>query len=220
MKNKNLFLADIPIIMGVIIAEYIVFSKKGNLTMDNIGVIVALIGVAGTLTAHFFQFKKDSNKISEVKSDTSNMLPKVDNIAEKTTDIRGYIADDIKPSLQTIVSKQEINNATNLQVSSDIREVLEDVKYRKRLSEEYNGMLNRDTMISGIDEIYSTNAALKNKIKELREKERELSIKLRSTEQKLDETIEQKVLLQQKLAEYEKNTEREIKRDIDDDFEL
>ena len=58
------------------------------------------------------------------------MLPKVDNIAEKTTDIRGYIADDIKPSLQTIVSRQETNNATNLQVSSDIREVLEDVKYR------------------------------------------------------------------------------------------
>lgn len=105
-------------------------------------------------------------------------------------------------------------------MSSDIKEVLEDVKYRKRLSEEYNGMLNRDTIISGIDEMYSTNAALKNKIKELREKECELSIKLRSTEQKLDETIKQKALLQQKLAEYEKNTEREIKRDIDDDFEL
>ena len=220
MKNKNLFLADIPIIMCVIIAEYMVFSKKENLTMDNIGLIIALIGVAGTLIAHFFQFKKDSNKISEVKSDTSNMLPKVDNIAEKTTDIRGYIADDIKPSLQTIVSRQETNNATNLQVSSDIREVLEDVKYRKRLSAEYNGMFNRDIMISGIDEIYSTNAALKNKIEELRKTEHELSIKLRSTEQKLNKTIKQNSVLQQKLAKYEKNVEPEIIRDIDNDFEL
>lgn len=75
-------------------------------------------------------------------------------------------------------------------------------------------------MISGIDEIYSTNAALKNKIEELRKTEHELSIKLRSTEQKLNKTIKQNSVLQQKLAKYEKNIEPEIIRDIDNDFEL
>lgn len=164
---RKLLKINLPITIGLITALVVIYKGDNNSTANYIGLIVALITVAGSIPANFFQYQKDSSTIGTVKSDTSNMVPKVDIINENTKNINKYVAEDIKANLK------DITNITEKIFSDreDIRLIAKDVKYRQRLSREYKGMTTRDGLINGIDELYERNAALSIR---LEEKEREI----------------------------------------------
>ena len=159
---KKLMKMNLPLIIGLITALVVIYKGENNIMTNYIGLIIALITVAGSILANFFQYRKDSNTIGTVKSDTSNMLPKVDTINENTKEINKYIVDDVKGSLQDIINIGNKIHENNV----DIKLIADDVKFRQRLSSEYKGVTTRDTLISGIDEVYTNNSVLQEIIKE------------------------------------------------------
>lgn len=211
---KKLMKMNLPLIIGLITALVVIYKGENNIMTNYIGLIIALITVAGSILANFFQYRKDSNTIGTVKSDTSNMLPKVDTINENTKEINKYIVDDVKVSLQDIINIGNKIHENNV----DIKLIADDVKFRQRLSSEYKGVTTRDTLISGIDEVYTNNSVLQEIIKEKDKSILELSRSIKSMKQENEllnkENINLKSLIRKLEEEKEQTNEKE------DDFEL
>lgn len=211
---KKLMKMNLPLIIGLITALVVIYKGENNIMTNYIGLIIALITVAGSILANFFQYRKDSNTIGTVKSDTSNMLPKVDTINENTKEINKYIVDDVKGSLQDIINignKIHENNA-------DIKLIADDVKFRQRLSSEYKGVTTRDTLISGIDEVYTNNSVLQEIIKEKDKSILELSRSIKSMKQENELLNKENINLKSQIRKLEE--EKEQTNEKEDDFEL
>ncbi len=188
---KKLMKMNLPLIIGLITELVVIYKGENNIMTNYIGlkialITVALITVAGSILANFFQYRKDSNTIGTVKSDTSNMLPKVDTINENTKEINKYIADD--------------------------------VKFRQRLSSEYKGVTTRDTLISGIDEVYTNNSVLQEIIKEKDKSILELSRSIKSMKQENELLNKENINLKSQIRKLEE--EKEQTNEKEDDFEL
>lgn len=211
---KKLMKMNLPLIIGLITALVVIYKGENNIMTNYIGLIIALITVAGSILANFFQYRKDSNTIGTVKSDTSNMLPKVDTINENTKEINKYIVDDVKGSLQDIINIGNKIRENNV----DIKLIADDVKFRQRLSSEYKGVTTRDTLISGIDEVYTNNSVLQEIIKEKDKSILELSRSIRSMKQENELLNKENINLKSQIRKLEE--EKEQTNEKEDDFEL
>lgn len=211
---KKLMKINLPIIIGLITALVVIYKGENNIMTNYIGLIIALITVAGSILANFFQYRKDSNTIGTVKSDTSNMLPKVDTINENTKEINKYIVDDVKVSLQDIINIGNKIHENNV----DIKLIADDVKFRQRLSSEYKGVTTRDTLISGIDEVYTNNSVLQEIIKEKDKSILELSRSIKSMKQENELLNKENINLKSQIRKLEE--EKEQTNEKEDDFEL
>ena len=210
---------NLPLIIGLITALVVIYKGENNIMTNYIGlkialITVALITVAGSILANFFQYRKDSNTIGTVKSDTSNMLPKVDTINENTKEINKYIVDDVKGSLQDIINIGNKIHENNV----DIKLIADDVKFRQRLSSEYKGVTTRDTLISGIDEVYTNNSVLQEIIKEKDKSILELSRSIKSMKQENELLNKENINLKSQIRKLEE--EKEQTNEKEDDFEL
>ena len=211
---KKLMKMNLPLIIGLITELVVIYKGKNNIMTNYIGLIIALITVAGSILANFFQYRKDSNTIGTVKSDTSNMLPKVDTINENTKEINKYIVDDVKVSLQDIINIGNKIHENNV----DIKLIADDVKFRQRLSSEYKGVTTRDTLISGIDEVYTNNSVLQEIIKEKDKSILELSRSIKSMKQENELLNKENINLKSQIRKLEE--EKEQTNEKEDDFEL
>lgn len=216
---KKLMKMNLPLIIGLITALVVIYKGENNIMTNYIGlkialITVALITVAGSILANFFQYRKDSNTIGTVKSDTSNMLPKVDTINENTKEINKYIVDDVKGSLQDIINIGNKIHENNV----DIKLIADDVKFRQRLSSEYKGVTTRDTLISGIDEVYTNNSVLQEIIKEKDKSILELSRSIKSMKQENELLNKENINLKSQIRKLEE--EKEQTNEKEDDFEL
>mgnify|MGYP000929736374 CR=1 FL=1 len=211
---KKLMKMNLPLIIGLITALVVIYKGENNIMTNYIGLIIALITVAGSILANFFQYRKDSNTIGTVKSDTSNMLPKVDTINENTKEINKYIVDDVKGSLQDIINIGNKIHENNV----DIKLIADDVKFRQRLSSEYKGVTTRDTLISGIDEVYTNNSVLQEIIKEKDKSILELSRSIKSMKQENELLNKENINLKSQIRKLEENKEQTNEKE--DDFEL
>lgn len=211
---KKLMKMNLPLIIGLITALVVIYKGENNIMTNYIGLIIALITVAGSILANFFQYRKDSNTIGTVKSDTSNMLPKVDTINENTKEINKYIVDDVKGSLQDIINIGNKIHENNV----DIKLIADDVKFRQRLSSEYKGVTTRDTLISGIDEVYTNNSVLQEIIKEKDKSILELSRSIKSMKQENELLNKENINLKSQIRKLE--DEKEQTNEKEDDFEL
>lgn len=211
---KKLMKMNLPLIIGLITALVVIYKGENNIMTNYIGLIIALITVAGSILANFFQYRKDSNTIGTVKSDTSNMLPKVDTINENTKEINKYIVDDVKVSLQDIINIGNKIHENNV----DIKLIADDVKFRQRLSSEYKGVTTRDTLISGIDEVYTNNSVLQEIIKEKDKSILELSRSIKSMKQENELLNKENINLKSQIRKMEE--EKEQTNEKEDDFEL
>lgn len=133
-KSKVAFF---PLVIGCIIS--ILLITKGE-KMENawwVGILVGLISVAGAILVALFQFKKDSNTIGSVKSDTV-LIP---NIVDDAKRSREVICEEILPKFKD--SEGFIKQ---------INEIAKEVDYRKRLSQEssYISSQTSDTLITSI----------------------------------------------------------------------
>lgn len=55
-------------------------------------------------------------------------------------------------------------------LTADVAFVADEIRYRKRIDDEYRGQVSKDMMQSGIDFLYEENAQLTQKLKEQKEK--------------------------------------------------
>lgn len=139
---------------------------------------VALISVAGGIWAQVVQFKKDSGAISDVKADTSEIKPTVNNINKNVEKVKDEVIEKVVPRM----SKLE-----------GIDLLVEDYKYREKLKNEKSAACSRDILQGSIDLLFAENARLTNEVRverernfELESENRRLKDKLRSYERSHD----------------------------------
>ena len=137
---------------------YIYVSLEGTAmsTEGTIAIVVALIGVAGGIWVQIVQFKKDSGKISSIKSDTQEMKPTINNIDDNVKTMQKDVMRDLTPKIDRITG-----------IESDTRVLVDELNYQKRLKSELSGKaLNKDYFIGKINELYEENARLSMQLKE------------------------------------------------------
>jgi DNA integrity scanning protein DisA with diadenylate cyclase activity len=169
-------LNNLPIIIGCILGLLIVYKGGNEMGNSGWGIVIALIGVAGTLLMHFFQFRKDSNTIGKVKEDTSTMIPEVNNIDENTKKIRDQVIERMVPSLDQL-----------METKSGVAALVDELKYQKRLKYEMSPYIhNMDSLISGIQNVYEENAKLSSELKEEKLLSQRLTLENINLRQELD----------------------------------
>lgn len=169
LKTPNCY-----IILSIILAYAILFigfyKEENNMTAATITALsaigVALLGAASGIWTQVVQFKKDAQRIdgvndtaSSVKSDTSDMKPRVCNIEENVKDIR-------KEVMEHLASKyNQLDGITSL---------VNEMEYQKRRQNEISSsLLSPDYFIDGIKNVYDENARLNEQVKAL---EREVAV--------------------------------------------
>lgn len=144
------------------IAAWIILYLEGY-TMD-VGITIALIGIAGGIWAQVIQFKKDAQRIDgvnktagEVKSDTSEIKPKVENIERSTNIIREDITRTVLPKVERLDN-----------IGSNVSELLEAKHVEDALKQKVSvAVTNPDYIQSAVKLIYEKNAALEGRVSEL-----------------------------------------------------
>ena len=169
-KTRSLLMINLPIILCTIIAEIIVFTKGEEKMLDYTAILVAIVGVLGTLIATYLQLKKDTNKLLEVKSDTAHMSPQIDNINETTKDTNKYLTRTIDKKIDDLMKSNDDISADGRKMSEEIQFMAEELRYKKRIDSKYLGQVSKEMIQSGIETLYEENVRLTVKLKEYEEK--------------------------------------------------
>ena len=180
-SNENCILDSVlvtaPVIIGAVIGEYIIYKDGGDM---NTSIVVALIGVAGAVIGNIFILLRDRNAISRIDSKSSEIEPITKTIKEKTDKISDYTVEKIYPDMKSMYVNQE-------KVAKLVGDIHEDVRYRQRLNKEYAGSLSKDIMVTGIEDVYSENANLVDRVRELESFNNNLKVQLEIKEEKMIE---------------------------------
>lgn len=134
-----------------------------------------------------FNFRSGNKRIDEIGNDTKVILPKTANIEKNVEkyleDTNRCITTDIKKTVEDIYDIAD----------SDLKILVDEVNYKKRLKDEYANTFLRDNVVANIDKLYEENALFSNRIKELE--------------------IENKMLVE-KVYKYQKLYEEERKKNV------
>ena len=204
-SNENCILDSVlvtaPVIIGAVIGGYIIYKDDGDV---NTGIVVALIGVAGAVIGNIFILLRDSNAISRIFSKSSEIEPVTKTIKEKTDKISDYTVEKIYPDMKSMHVNQE-------KVAKLVGDIHEDVRYRQRLSKEYAGSLSKDIMVTGIEDVYSENANLVDKVRELESFNNNLKVQLEIKEEEIRKLKKYNIKLENSMNKYrEKDHDVEI----------
>lgn len=207
-SNENCILNSVlvtaPVIIGAVIGEYIIYKDGGDM---NTGIVVALIGVAGVAGAvigNIFILLRDRNAISRIDSKSSEIEPVTKTIKEKTDKISDYTVEKIYPDMKSMHVNQE-------KVAKLVGDIHEDVRYRQRLNKEYAGSLSKDIMVTGIEDVYSENANLVDRVRELESFNNNLKVQLEIKEEEIRKLKKYNIKLENSINKYrEKDHDVEI----------
>ena len=204
-SNENCILDSVlvtaPVIIGAVIGEYIIYKDGVDM---NTGIVVALIGVAGAIIGNIFILLRDRNAISRIDSKSSEIEPVTKIIKEKTDKISDYTVEKIFPDMKSMHVNQE-------KVAKLVGDIHEDVRYRQRLSKEYAGCLSKDIMVTGIEDVYSENANLIDRVRELESFNNDLKVQLEIKEEEIRKLKKYNIKLENSMNKYrEKDHDVEI----------
>ena len=204
-SNENCILDSVlvtaPVIIGAVIGEYIIYKDGGDM---NTSIVVALIGVAGAVIGNIFILLRDRNAISRIDSKSSEIEPVTKTIKEKTDKISDYTVEKIYPDMKSMHVNQE-------KVAKLVGDIHEDVRYRQRLSKEYAGRLSKDIMVTGIEDVYSENANLIDRVRELESFNNDLKVQLEIKEEEIRKLKKYNIKLENNMNKYrEKDHDVEI----------
>lgn len=204
-SNENCILDSVlvtaPVIIGAVIGEYIIYKDGGDM---NTSIVVALIGVAGAVIGNIFILLRDRNAISRIDSKSSEIEPVTKTIKEKTDKISNYTVEKIYPDMKSMHVNQE-------KVAKLVGDIHEDVRYRQRLSKEYAGRLSKDIMVTGIEDVYSENANLVDRVCELESFNNNLKVQLEIKEEEIRKLKKYNIKLENSMNKYrEKDHDVEI----------
>ncbi len=203
--NENYILDSVlvtaPVIIGAVIGEYIIYKDGGDM---NTSIVVALIGVAGAVIGNIFILLRDRNAISRIDSKSSEIEPVTKTIKEKTDKISDYTVEKIYPDMKSMHVNQE-------KVAKLVGDIHEDVRYRQRLNKEYAGSLSKDIMVTGIEDVYSENANLVDRVRELESFNNNLKVQLEIKEEEIRKLKKYNIKLENSMNKYrEKDHDVEI----------
>lgn len=204
-SNENCILDSVlvttPVIIGAVIGESIIYKDGGDM---NTSIVVALIGVAGAVIGNIFILLRDRNAISRIDSKSSEIEPVTKIIKEKTDKISDYTVEKIYPDMKSMHVNQE-------KVAKLVGDIHEDVRYRQRLSKEYAGSLSKDIMVTGIEDVYSENANLIDRVRELESFNNNLKVQLEIKEEEIRKLKKYNIKLENSMNKYrEKDHDVEI----------
>lgn len=204
-SNENCILDSVlvtaPVIIGAVIGEYIIYKDGGDM---NTSIVVALIGVAGAVIGNIFILLRDRNAISRIDSKSSEIEPATKIIKEKTDKISDYTVEKIYPDMKSMHVNQE-------KVAKLVGDIHEDVRYRQRLNKEYAGSLSKDIMVTGIEDVYSENANLVDRVRELESFNNNLKVQLEIKEEEIRKLKKYNIKLENSMNKYrEKDHDVEI----------
>ena len=204
-SNENCILDSVlvtaPVIIGAVIGEYIIYKDGRDM---NTSIVVALIGVAGAVIGNIFILLRDRNAISRIDSKSSEIEPVTKTIKEKTDKISDYTVEKIYPDMKSMHVNQE-------KVAKLVGDIHEDVRYRQRLSKEYAGRLSKDIMVTGIEDVYSENANLIDRVRELESFNNNLKVQLEIKEEEIRKLKKYNIKLENSINKYrEKDHDVEI----------
>lgn len=189
-QRTPLSVSLISIILGVaagmVVALWDIEGKSNGMSTGGaVAIVVALIGVIGSVLVQWYQFKKDSNTIGEVKSDTGEMKPTVNAIDKNVNKITDNVVEKIVPTMDCL-------NRFSEDSSSALKELVDNLHYQKRLMGETSFSIDRDYFMSGIEKLYEENARLSAETKRLTLENARLRSEnhyLRAAAQHLDESV-------------------------------
>lgn len=144
--DKRWTIAQLPLILSLGLAFFLIVLGLGGGRMENlwwISIVVALIGVAGSLLANYLLFKrdslrfqKDSQTLADVNKDTT-LLPEMKEDTRRTKEV---LCEEILPSFR---------GADNFLVK--INKIFADVDRRKTREESNSLLIQKD-----LSEVYAT----------------------------------------------------------------
>jgi len=144
---------------------------SGIIITSAVAIVVAVVGAAAGIWAQAVQFKRDSGKLDGVKTDTVEMKPNVSYIREDTTKLR----DKLLPTVQIVG-----------EIGSGVDQLVNELNYQKRMKSEVAGALtSSDYLIQGINTIYEENARLANALRQERQRNHELQLRINVLESQL-----------------------------------
>ena len=109
-------------------------------------ILIAVIPTVGAITVAIFNIRA-GNKI-------------IDLVKDNTSDTKEKIIGDVIPGLNSAEKKR-------LELASDIRMIVDDVKARNAISSATGGTITRNEMIANLDRIYEQNNKLTDQVKDL-----------------------------------------------------
>lgn len=147
-----------------------------------VAIVVAIIGAATGIWAQVVQFKKDVSTIKDIKVDTTEIKPTVNNVDANVKKIRDEVVEKIVPDMGKL---------------KGIDLLVDDYKYREKIRLEKSVNLNKDIIKESIELIFEENARLTKALKEeqeanqmLRMENQRLRDEVRTYERELDRDIE------------------------------
>ena len=189
MKRKKydwtLLLLRIPCIISVI--RYNLYKGSENMSFSS-DLFMTMLPTICVIVIGIFNLRSGNKRIDEIGNDTKVILPKTANIEKNIEkyleDTNRCITTDIKKTVEDIYDIAD----------SDLKILVDEVNYKKRLKDEYANTFLRDNVVANIDKLYEENALFSNRIKELE--------------------IENKMLVE-KVYKYQKLYEEERKKSVD-----
>ena len=189
MKRKtddwSLLLLSIPCIISAI--RYYLYKGSENMSFSS-DLFMTMLPTICVIVIGIFNLRSGNKRIDEIGNDTKVILPKTTNIEKNIEkyleDTNRCITTDIKKTVEDIYDIAD----------SDLKILVDEVNYKKRLKDEYANTFLRDNVVANIDKLYEENALFSNRIKELE--------------------IENKMLVE-KVYKYQKLYEEERKKNVD-----
>lgn len=160
---------------------------KGIIITSAVAIVVAIISLIGTIISNTKALKRDTKNaflqgdetrsaIKDVKADTSDVKPKIDNINKNTDKIRDEVVEKIIPSLTGFK-----------EASAKINDIHKDMEYKQKLKNDVSPTLyDKDKFLTGIERLYEDNAKLVSENYNLKAQltESEVRIKVLESENK------------------------------------
>lgn len=194
------------IIIICTISSYLILF--GGTEMDAkgwISLVVAVIGVCGSVIMALLQLKRDGKNIDRIDSCTSEMKPTVQSIHRVTEKTQDFLRDSIRPSLGAIQQKAD-----------KIDSIADGFREFKRLEAYYSdGLVCRDVLLSQMSAVFAENTRLNEKSKGLDAENQALKYENRTLKDRIQICEEENRRLQQRL-----DIQQTTKNECQDEWEF
>ncbi len=180
---------------------------KGTIITSVVAIVVAIISLIGTIISNTKALKRDTKNaslqgdetrsaIKDVKADTSDAKPKIDNILEHSKETNEIVTRKFEPRLKEF----EV-------VSAKINDIHKDIEYKQKLKNDVSPTLyDKDRFLGGIEKLYEENAKLTNENRNLKVELTDKELKLKSLEAELKVVREENKQLRTQLSPSDYNS--------------
>ncbi|MDO4518295.1 MAG: hypothetical protein Q4B78_03700 [Bacillota bacterium] len=154
-------------------------KAERNSTMIEVGTVVtAIIGVIGVVAGAAIGgwFSNRGTSVKDVKKDTEYIKPVIAETSKTASAIHKCIVEDIRLDIR------DSNKAVG-KIEENLKVVVDDVEYRKRLGQEKAGRIEASVIHTGVDALVEDNVSMKKRLAEAEqiiERQREQIIELQA----------------------------------------